>query len=265
MTQTKLTENIITTTNPALMLGKYLQKPLRCKWVEDFIDKDTGNVVSIDRFEVIFEKGTYLDRQNLPQIEFYLQCGELEEVTVSDQCRLASVVGDLHITPWVITFTQGPQKIKILLWARCLDQAVDIACDYIELSFSGVWRIDAIKSFKACTWIDSERFKSEHTIDKEEDEPAKLYYFITGVKHTSVGIFDYAFLLRASDVDQCKRYIDLAFSQKLVDLSNIIDEHTEQSFVIKSATVTSIHRVIPQEFTQAYLDNENNDYGNQQD
>lgn len=87
MIQTKLNENLIHTSDPTQMMGKYLAKHLTRKWNEEFIDEDTGHVITVERNEVLFDKGTLIDRSNLPQIEFYMQCGEIDKVLVTDQCR----------------------------------------------------------------------------------------------------------------------------------------------------------------------------------
>ena len=72
----------------------------------------------------------------------------------------------------------------------------------------------------------------------------KSFYFITGIQHSPIGVFEYAFLLHATDVDECKKYIDLAFAEKKQDMGLIEEEGDDHHFTIKSATVTSIHRVI---------------------
>lgn len=265
MIQTLLNQNLIQTYDPTQMVGKYLAKHLTRKWNEDFLNDDTGEVVSVERSEIIFEKGTYIDSSNLPQIEFYMQCGEIDKVAVTDQCRQASIIENSTVTPWVITFIKDNKKIKILLFARSLSQAIEIACDYVELTFQGLWIIDQIKSFTNCIYIDTSKYKSKLKLETEEEEDIKSFYFVTGIQQSPVGAFEYAFLLHATNVDECKKYIDLYFSEKIKDMVLLSEEDDEHYFTIKSATITSIHKVISQEFTQAYLDAEKlSDNGNTQ-
>jgi DNA-directed RNA polymerase subunit beta len=40
-------------------------------WTEDFVDEDTGEVVTIERNEIILERDTYFDEDN---IELILEC-----------------------------------------------------------------------------------------------------------------------------------------------------------------------------------------------
>ena len=56
-------EDIVTTvTNkPEEMLYKYLVKPVNKTWTEDFRDECTGENISIERSELLFEAGDYID------------------------------------------------------------------------------------------------------------------------------------------------------------------------------------------------------------
>jgi DNA-directed RNA polymerase subunit beta len=53
-------------------LGKYLGKRLAARvlrtWVEDFVDEDTGEVVSIERNEIVMERDTVLDEEAISTI-----------------------------------------------------------------------------------------------------------------------------------------------------------------------------------------------------
>jgi len=263
MIQTRLNQNLIHTSDPTQMLGKYLAKHLTRKWNEEFINQNTGYVCTIERHEVIFEKGTYIDRSNLPKIEFHMQCGEVDQVVVTDQCRQAIIIENSTVSPWVITFIKDKKKIKILLFAKSLSQAIEIASDYVELTFQGMWTINQVKSFTNCIYIDTSKYKSKLKLETEEEEDIKSFYFVTGLQQSPIGTFEYAFLLHATNVDECKKYIDLAFQEKIQDMVLLSEEKGEHYFTIKSATITSIHKVISQEFTQAYLDAEKqSDNGN---
>ncbi len=53
-------------------LKKYIGRKIAARvlksWVEDFVDEDTGEVVSIERTEVLFERETEITEENIPQI-----------------------------------------------------------------------------------------------------------------------------------------------------------------------------------------------------
>lgn len=58
----------VTKTGLKKMVGRKLAARVLRKWVEDFVDEDTGEVVSIDRNEVILERDTILEEDHLELI-----------------------------------------------------------------------------------------------------------------------------------------------------------------------------------------------------
>src|SRR5690606_8285240 len=50
------------------LLGRKLAARVLKKWVEDFVDGDTGEVVSIDRNEIILERETILEDEHIDMI-----------------------------------------------------------------------------------------------------------------------------------------------------------------------------------------------------
>lgn len=67
--KTRKDEIRIKTDDPKRMLNKYICARVLKTWTEDFVDKDTGKIVSVERNEVLFEKGTYEKRKNILCIE----------------------------------------------------------------------------------------------------------------------------------------------------------------------------------------------------
>lgn len=58
--QTRLNQEVITTSDPRKMLGMYTAKRVLRTWTEDFIDQDTGEIVTIERNDMIMERGVLL-------------------------------------------------------------------------------------------------------------------------------------------------------------------------------------------------------------
>jgi len=50
------------------IVGKKLAANVVRKWIEDFVDEDTGEVVSIERTDVILERETFLEKEHIPEI-----------------------------------------------------------------------------------------------------------------------------------------------------------------------------------------------------
>ena len=75
---------VVETNKPEEMLNKYLAERAVKSWTEDFIDEDTGEPVSIERSEILFERGLYIDENLLQKIMFSIQAEEIETVKVID-------------------------------------------------------------------------------------------------------------------------------------------------------------------------------------
>ena len=255
---TKFNEVIITTSDPSQMLGKYLACDLVRKWNEDFINQDNGEVIPIERCELVLEKGTYIDRSNLPQIEFFMQTGGISEVKLSNQRRSAQIIEKFTLSPWVITLIKDKKKIKVLLFAKSLQQAIQIITDYIELTYEGLWEINQIKTFTNCIYIDTDKYKSTSQLEKEEDNEIKSLYLINGLQSGPAGAFEFTFLLSSTDVEEAKKYITLAFADKMnTNLSGLWSfDSVANNFIIKSATITSINKVVSFEFSNAYINDQ---------
>ena len=63
----------VTEKNLAKSVGRKLAGRILTSWVEDFVDEDTGEVVSIDRYDVIVERDTILEEHH---VEAILESGE---------------------------------------------------------------------------------------------------------------------------------------------------------------------------------------------
>jgi DNA-directed RNA polymerase subunit beta len=50
------------------VLGRKLAARVLKTWIEDFVDEDTGEVVSIERNEVVLDRETVLDKEHIDEI-----------------------------------------------------------------------------------------------------------------------------------------------------------------------------------------------------
>lgn len=65
--QTRLNQEVITTSDPRKMLGMYTAKRVLRTWTEDFIDQDTGEIVTIERNDMIMERGVLLTPEQVSE------------------------------------------------------------------------------------------------------------------------------------------------------------------------------------------------------
>ncbi len=110
--QTRKDEIRFFTNKPEEMLGKYLAKRLLRTWQEDFVDNDTGEVVSIDRNEIIADRGQLITGDLLAVIRFHLQSGDISEVEVSNQKREGILSASTQMFPWMVTICIAGGKKK---------------------------------------------------------------------------------------------------------------------------------------------------------
>ena len=50
------------------LTGRKLAARVLNTWYEDFVDEDTGEVISIERNEIILDRDTLIDKENIEQI-----------------------------------------------------------------------------------------------------------------------------------------------------------------------------------------------------
>lgn len=160
MIETRMSEIRYITSDPKKMLNKYLVNNLYQTWIEDFVDEDTGQIASIERNEVLFDKGTIVDQDTLAKIRFFMQEGSIKEVEVSNQKRLSYEVKNDFLYPYIAQVQIKDKKYKFLLYAKSVENAVVILKDYIELNFNGSFIISMVKEFDTCIII-IDTFKSK--------------------------------------------------------------------------------------------------------
>ena len=263
--QTRKDETIITTSDPSEMLGKYLVKPLNRSWFEPFIDEDTGELIEVERFEPVLQRGTYLDGEQIAIINFHLQAGDITEVTVSDQKRIGKFATGLGVHPWCVT-VQLHKKHKFLCLARNIWQAIEIVEDYGEQKFDICFDITSAKEFKNHIFIfdnavkmveEKGSIKTQAEVDEEKGVVYLFYSVEVTAEFGEGNTMDYRYLVYAKDVADAKALIETDVRKK-ADAENLmygLATHFQDgtvSLLVKSAKPVNCAGVIGLEFTEAY-------------
>lgn len=139
--ETKHDELKFRTADKAQMLNRYLADNVIAEYPEDFID-DKGEKVTIKRSQKLFDRGTYVDQEIATKIMFYIQCGDVSNVVVSNQKRLGfgyAVGRELWITQ--IRLINTDTKYKLMAYANGIEQLMEIITDYCEQKFDGGFEI----------------------------------------------------------------------------------------------------------------------------
>lgn len=157
--ESRKTEIRYVTNDPAKMLGKWVARRALRTWTEDFIDKDTNETVSVERNEILLERGTYISQDVLCSINFMIQEGSLKEVEVSNQNRQGMLLDNRSFLPYKAVAKIDGKRKTFLLYANSVANALVIMVDYIELNYKGGFEITDIKEMEYCVVI-IDRLKS---------------------------------------------------------------------------------------------------------
>ncbi|MDE6410023.1 MAG: hypothetical protein K2K81_07260 [Muribaculaceae bacterium] len=148
--ESRKTEIRYVTTDPKRMLGKFVARRALRTWFEAMTDKDTGETVSIERHEVLLERGTYIDNEQLSSINFMLQEGSLREVEVSNQNRQGILLTSTSLLPFKAVAKIEDKKKTFLLYASSVANVLVILVDFIELNFKGKFEITKVEEMDYC-------------------------------------------------------------------------------------------------------------------
>lgn len=285
--ETRKDEIRVTTRDLKQMLNKYLVHNLFRKWTEDFWDQDTGEVVSIERNELILEAGTYLGKEECSTINFYMQEGSITEVEVSNQKRMAFENDRDALVPYIAQVMLDKKK-KFLLKAQNIDQAREIVKDYTELNFKGLYRITLLKEFDYCTIlvdklsvtpideigklaIEFSDLYSEEQIkalmgEGEEDIPEPKFYnieariILTRPKEEDKEETNQTFVVETYNAERAMLIINKYLNDKQDELEKAAKEKGREfdrkiiHASIEQSSIIPVNSYIPEEFSIAYAE-----------
>lgn len=121
---------VIETSKPEEMYNKYLAEKVVKSWNEDFVDEDTGEPVTIERTEILFDRGTYIDDDMLQKIMFSIQAEEIQTVKVVDT-KPTTERANVQIRRYVVKLSDGLHTSNIYT-TRCMtpEDAAQMVSDY---------------------------------------------------------------------------------------------------------------------------------------
>ena len=222
--------------DPKLMIGKMIAEAVYRTWTEDFLDKDTDEVVSVERKEFVVPKGRILNGDDVARIQFHQEAGEIKDVLITNQSR-----PNRHIylnTRYEVSVSHD-YKEKLLVYAKGIGMALDITVDYCEQYVAMDFYVTGIKRADVGIVIpytpQEEDRGSYHTVvieyhDKAEDKMLKETFLVFG-----------------KDADQC---IDIARAYILAS-ENRVEFYGE--YTIVSAKQSGITQIVPEEMSAEYI------------
>ena len=124
----------VTETNKAEeMLHKYLAESAVKTWTENFVDQDTGETVPVERHEVIFDRGTYIDESLLPKIMFSIQSEEMKTVKVCENKPLVKR-HNMQVRRYIVKLSDGLHNCNVYTTrAKTPEDAAQMVCDFYTI------------------------------------------------------------------------------------------------------------------------------------
>lgn len=261
--KTRFEELSFPTSDPDEMAGRYLAADVKREWEDSFIDKNTGEVVTVTRSELVMKRGEFLSPDNISTLNFYFQCREIHSVLVTNIKRTAKCLEANKDTIWKVNVSEGKdqKKRKYILFAQSLDQALRIAKDYLEQTLLQDFKIVAAKNFSSCTIIqkelEEEQKEKNGSTDTERSGVLEFYNVSTTVAARDI-VTDMNWLVLATSVDDARmkirRHIDETIKQKQAE-DAAFDASAWEGYelTVQSGTCSGVDAVIPHEFSQQYF------------
>lgn len=272
--QTKFNETRFTTADTSKAMGMFLASQLLKRWKEDVTDTDTGEVITIDRAEVLMERGKEITPEVAMSLNFHLQTGDITEFEVTDQCRCGFYEKGYSPAPWIVTAHVKSKNRKFILYARGLEEAIEIAADFIELKIPGRFEFVSAKGYNDCIAItdnfnrsgieaDREMPQDDGGVIDESEEAANGKFYLLELHITpqdGMG-YDQMFLVFTDDAEKAKELANNWLAKRARDNYEeaLKKGHKEpEKFLafnttINTASIVNCYCVIPPDFSREYF------------
>lgn len=274
----KFNEDIYVTPDPQLMYNRFFAQNVYRVYTEDFLDDETGEVVSVERRELLFERGAHINGVVIAKIRFYLSTGDIKEVAVSNQCRRGLYELSNYCRPYLAKVAVGGKKFKVLLYASSLQNVIDVIRDFGELTFEGAFDIVTAKEIDyAEIHLDTlkpidlnveylkdkismrEWAAAEKSIKPSGESVERLLYWrldlsITAMSGELTNVSDNSFIIKTTSVERALAFIEVLLYKRQEEAIAKGVKHERESYSLKiiSAQPMKIDFVVPAELSEAH-------------
>ncbi len=248
------------TSDPDEMLNMWIPNAVHRVYIEDFFDEHTAEVIPIERKELILDRGTFVDKNVVAKIRFWMNEGSIKEIEVSNQKRLAYEYRDNSFSPWIATISMNGKNIKFLLYASSVQNALDILNDFIELNYVRGYSITSLKTINYCTVLeDNLKPVDKYQQEQEAGLERKFYQLEMKITYSDDTDATHDFIVDTFDTNRALMCISQYVKQREKELredsiKNGWSEHKERDFelCIEKAVQIPISQFIPKEFSLVY-------------
>lgn len=244
------------TNDPKKMLNKYLAKRVLKTWTEDFTDQDTGEVVSIERNEVLFERGKKLTKELIQEVMFAIQAGDIQDVEICDKSFIKSERWiTSYMNAYVVVLTSGLKILRVVVRAQNIETAIKVAIDFTNVYRNLGESVTPIKvNPLGCGIIDDD----DDCIPEDERLPLedkKQYYKVSGrltYYDDEKGEWDKedgTVIIAADEVGQAKARV-FRYGTDVYKLT--LEKRPENRYEVRKATPFEIDALVPKEYSEMY-------------
>ena len=257
-TKWKRPEDIKTfrTNDPKKMLGKYLASNVVKTYTVEQIDQDTGEVVSVERNELLHKKGLELTKDLIQEIMFEIQTGEIQDVEVCKEVFTNPKRWE-YMEPWVVRLDRGSHKQLIVVHASSIETAIKIAIDFCNVyrPVSDIHWVSVVKVNPLnCRVIEDD----DDCIPEDERKPQKDWkqYFKVDTQ-----LWEYdrdfdkwertvrKFFVNADDVGQAKERV---YNYGKEEFAEELSYYPENKFIVRKAVPYKIEALVPRVYSDLY-------------
>lgn len=272
--QTRKDEVRFKTSDTRRIIGKYLAENVLKTWNEDFVDESTGEVITIERHELLFERGKYIDNDLATRINFSIQAEDIKEVEVSNQRRLATQNKRTGLYPFKVSALIGMKRHNFILQAQNATKAIEVATDFIELNFTQSFDITGVKLMddvvilndRLRKYVEAQEGANEEgeEEDNAEEQRGDVKYYKVEAEVTIKTEDEeepnktcYDFIVRTKDVDTAKVVITAWIDAKVKERTEKDgDERKIVDISMLSASPFACNAIVEKAFCMAYKDEE---------
>ena len=261
----KRPQDVVTfrTSNPKEMLGKYLPRHAVKKWTEDFLDEDTGETVSIERTQIVVERG-YISQDKLAEIQFAIQSGDIADVEVSEEnVQDMTLYTPSYISNFMVeipvysagTITKNHYAVR----AQTIPQAIQIAAEFGQMyrGFDGYIRATRVVTIDAGIVPDDHACIPE--ADRKPADERKDYFKVQvrteWVEDMKLKKSDTYYIVAANDVGQAKERIALLLDiMKAEREKEGVEDDPNTTRTIRKAMPFDVDCIVPKEFSDMFYE-----------
>lgn len=242
----------IVTSDPKVMLGKYLPKRVMKTWVDDYMDDDTGEVVSIERMQVLMECGL-ITNNKVSELLFFIQAGDIDKVEVCEWnfSELELFVPN-GMNVYKVVLYVGRNKYVCVVHAQTVMQAAKIAWEYGQMyrGLNGYFTVHEVKRISCYIIPDDHPCIPVHYSESKVCPYFKVQVRTEWIEGEKMNKSDVDYIVASQEVGEAKSLVESVLAYE--DEKNKREKLDGEEVFIRKAIPFSVDYIVPKEYSELY-------------